>query len=246
MTQSIRWQDILDILLVAFIIYRTFLFIKGTRAVQIIIGFIIVLFVFYFSKKFELFTIGWILNNFVGSIILVIVVIFQNDIRRILLAIGRSPFLKKISYVRETFFYDELTNACIAMGQKKTGALIVIERDIGLEEFMEVGVMLDSEVNSELIISIFQKTSPLHDGAIIIREGKIRAAGCILPLALKGDIDKRFGTRHRAAIGITEVTDAFVIVVSEESGRLSHAAGGDIVTGINGDELKSELRRHLG
>jgi uncharacterized protein (TIGR00159 family) len=245
MIQSLRWQDILDILLVAFIIYRTFLFIKGTRAVQIIIGFIIVLFLFYFSKKFELFTIGWILNNFVGSIILVIIVIFQSDIRRILLAIGRSPFFKKISYVKETFFYDELSNACVAMGQKKTGALIVIEREIGLEEFMEIGIMLDAELKAELIISIFQHTSPLHDGAMIIREGKIRAAGCILPLALKGDIDKRFGTRHRAAIGITEVTDALVVVVSEETGKLSYAFGGEIVTNVSGDELKRILKEHL-
>jgi len=246
MIQLLRWQDVLDVLLVAFIIYRTFLLIKGTRAVQIIIGFIIVFFVFYFSKKFELFTIGWILNNFVGSIVLIIVVIFQSDIRRILLAIGRSPFFKQMSYVKETLFYDELCNACVAMGQKKTGALIVIERKIGLEEFMEVGVMLDAEVNAELIISIFQPKSPLHDGAMIIREGRIRASGCILPVALKGDIDKRFGTRHRAAIGITEVTDALVFVVSEESGRLSYAYGGDIVTNVSGDDLKRVLRERLG
>ncbi len=246
MIQSLRWQDILDILLVAFVIYRTFVFIKGTRAVQIIIGFIIVFFFFYFSKKFELFTIGWILNNFVGSIVLVIVVIFQSDIRRILLAIGRSPFFNKISYVKETLFYDELSNACVAMGQKKTGALIVIGREIGLEEFMEIGVMLDAEVNAELIISIFQQKSPLHDGAMIIREGRIRASGCILPLALKGDIDKRFGTRHRAAIGITEVTDALAVVVSEESGKLSYAFRGDIFTNMSGEELKRALKEYLG
>jgi len=246
MIQTLRWQDIIDILLVAFIIYRTFVFIKGTRAVQIIIGFIIVFFVFYFSKKFELFTIGWILNNFVGSIVLIIVVVFQSDIRRILLAIGRNPFFKKISYVKETLFYDELSKACVAMGKKKTGALIVIEREIGLEEFMEIGTMLDAEINTELIISIFQNKSPLHDGAMIIREGRIRASGCILPLALKGDIDKHFGTRHRAAIGITEVTDALAVVVSEETGRLSYALGGHIHTHVSGDELKDILRKYLG
>ena len=246
MIHLLRCQDVIDVLLVAFIIYRTFLLIKGTRAVQIIIGFIIVFFIFYFSKKFELFTIGWILNNFVGSIVLIIVVIFQSDIRRILLAIDRSPFFKQMSYVKETLFYDELCNACVAMGQKKNGALIVIERKIGLEEFMEVGIMLDAEVNAELIISIFQSKSPLHDGAMIIREGRIRASGCILPLALKGDIDKRFGTRHRAAIGITEVTDALVFVVSEESGKLSYAYGGDIVTNVSGDDLKRVLKERLG
>lgn len=241
MIQSLRWQDVIDIVLVAFIIYRTLVFIKGTRAVQIIIGFIIVLSVFHFSNKFELFTIGWILNNFVGSIILVIVVIFQNDIRKILLAIGRSPFFKKISYVKETLFYDELISACVSMQQRRVGALIVVEREIGLEEFMEIGVRFDAEVNAELIMSIFQQKSPLHDGAMIIREGRIVSASCILPLAMKGGMDKQFGTRHRAAIGITEVTDAISIVVSEENGKLSYASQGNITTGVTTDDLKKAL-----
>lgn len=246
MIPSIRWQDVLDILLVSFILYRTFLLIKGTRAIQLIIGFIVIFFIFYFSKKLELFTLGWILNNFVGSIILVIVVIFQNDIRRMLLALGRSPFFKKITYVEETLFYDELANACTVMAKRKTGALIVIEREIGLEEFMEIGIKMDASVNTELIISVFQPTSPIHDGALIIREGRIRAASCILPLTLKGDLDKAFGTRHRAAIGITEVTDAVAVVVSEEKGRISYAYRGEIFTDITGDELKKMMKELLG
>lgn len=246
MIPSIRWQDVLDILIVSFIIYRTFLLIKGTRAIQLIIGVIVIFFIFYFSKKLELFTLGWILNNFVGSIILVIVVIFQNDIRRMLLALGRSPFFKKITYVEETLFYDELSNACVIMGQRKTGALIVIEREVGLEEFMEIGIKMDASVNTELMLSIFQQASPIHDGALIIREGKIRAASCILPLTLQGDIDKAFGTRHRAAIGITEVTDAVALVVSEEKGLISYAYKGEIFTDINGDELKKVLKELLG
>ncbi|HBE45524.1 MAG TPA: TIGR00159 family protein, partial [Deltaproteobacteria bacterium] len=181
MIELIRWQDIVDILIVAFIIYRILLLIKGTRAGQLITGLIIIFIVFYLSKKLELVTLGWIFNNLVSSIILVIVVIFQDDIRRMLMAIGRNPFFRNIPYIKETLFFDELINACVIMAKRRTGALIVIEREVGLEEFMEIGIRLDAEVNTELILSIFQTASPLHDGAMIIREGRIKAASCILP-----------------------------------------------------------------
>jgi len=240
-----RWQDILDILVVAFIVYKTFLLIKGTRAIQLIVGFIIVLFVFYLAKTLELFTLGWIFNSFVGSIILVIVVIFQSDIRRVLVALGRSPFFKKITYVQETLFYDELTNACTIMGKRRNGALIVIEREVGLEEFMEIGIRLDAEMNTELIVSIFQNASPLHDGAMIVREGRIRAAGCVLPLTTDENLDKSLGTRHRAAIGITEVTDAFAVVVSEEHGTISYAYKGEFSARVSADALKKALKEVL-
>ena len=131
MMPDLRWQDIVDVVIVSFIIYKTFLLIKGTRAIQLILGLIIVMFVFALAKEFGLFTIGWIFNSFVGSIIFVIVVIFQDDIRRLLLALGRSPFFKKITYVQETLFYDELSNACVVMAKRKIGALIVIEREVG-------------------------------------------------------------------------------------------------------------------
>jgi diadenylate cyclase len=245
MIAHLRWQDALDVLIVAFIIYRTFLLVKGTRASQLIVGIIIIVFVFYLSKKLELFALGWILNNFVSSIILVIVVVFQNEIRRVLLALGRSPFFKKITYVEETLFFDELSNACTVMANKKTGALLVIEREVGLEEFMEIGVRLDAEVNAELILSVFQYASPLHDGAMIIREGRIRAASCILPLAMRDTIDKQLGTRHRAAIGITEMTDAVALVVSEEKGKISYAFKGELHWNVDGDTLKSVLREVL-
>lgn len=245
MTELFRWQDALDIIVVSFIIYRILLFIKGTRATQLLIGIIIIFFVFYVSKKLELFTLSWILGNFVGSIIIILVVIFQDDIRRMLLAIGRSPFLRRISYLEETMFYDTLANACNIMSKRKIGALIVIERDVGLEEFMEIGVRLDAELNTELILSIFNTSSPLHDGATIIREGRIRAAGCILPLTQREDLDKSFGTRHRAAIGISEITDAIAIAVSEEKGYISYAYRGEIHKKISGEELKTVLKELL-
>jgi diadenylate cyclase len=160
----------------------------------------------------------------------------------VLLALGRSPFFKKITYVEETLFFDELSNACTVMANKKTGALLVIEREVGLEEFMEIGVRLDAEVNAELILSVFQYASPLHDGAMIIREGRIRAASCILPLTMRDTIDKQLGTRHRAAIGITEVTDAVALVVSEEKGKISYAFKGELHWNVDGDTLKKVLR----
>jgi diadenylate cyclase len=245
MISALRWQDILDILVVSFIIYRTFLLIKGTRAIQLIVGCIIIFLAFYISKKLELFTLGWIFSNFVGSIIFVIVVIFQDEIRRVLLALGRSPFFKKITYVEETLFYGEISSACLAMSSRKIGALIVIEREVGLGEFMEIGTRLDAEVNTELILSIFQHSSPLHDGAMIIREGRIKAAGCILPLALKDGIDKSLGTRHRAAIGITEVADALVLVVSEEKGYVSYAYKGEIFIDVSEETLRKVLKEVL-
>ncbi len=238
-------KDVVDILIVSFIIYKTFLLIKGTRAIQLILGLVIVIFVFSLAEKIGLFTIGWIFNNFVGSIIFVIVVIFQNDIRRLLIALGRSPFFKKITYVQETLFYDELVNACVVMAKRKTGALIVLEREVGLEEFMEVGVRLDAEVNTELIVSMFQTTTPLHDGAMIMREGRIKAAGCVLPLTTNDELDKQFGTRHRAGLGITEVTDAVSIIVSEEKGYVSFAYKGEITVDVGAENLKKTLKELL-
>ncbi len=245
MTSIVRWQDLLDILIVAFIIYRVFLLIKGTRALQLVIGLIVIFFAFYLSKELEFFTLGWILNNFVGSIILVIVVIFQNEIRRVLFVLGRRPFFGRITYVEETFFYEELATACMAMSKRRIGALIVIERENGLDEFMEIGAKIDADVNAELLLSIFQHASPLHDGAVVIKEGRIRAASCVLPLSTRDNIDKELGTRHRAAMGITEVTDAISIVVSEESGQISYSYGGDIVRNVSSETLKKSLRELL-
>jgi diadenylate cyclase len=239
---DIRWQDILDILIVAFIIYRVLLLIKGTRALELVIGLILIFFVFYVSKRLELFTLGWILNNFVASIVLVIVVIFQNEIRRFLFVLGRSPFFSRITYVEETLFYEELVNACVVMSKKKTGALVVIEREMGLDEFMEGGVRIDADVNTELMVSIFQPTSPLHDGALVIKQGRVKAASCVLPLSTRDNIDKELGTRHRAAMGITEVADDISVVVSEQSGNISYSYGGDIVRNVSAETLKKALK----
>lgn len=241
MNLHLRWQDALDVIIIAFIVYKILLLIKGTRASQLALG-LIILFCFYFiSKKLGLSALTWIFDNFFTYIVLIVVILFQDDIRRMLLSIGRSPYLKRISYLEETFFFDELINAVTVLSANRIGALIVIEREIGLEEFMEVGTRLDAEVNSELLVSIFQQASPLHDGAVIIKEGKIRAARCILPLSMNDLQPKGLGTRHRAALGISEITDAIAIVVSEEKGTISYAHRGSLNLGLRPENLKKVL-----
>lgn len=245
MTSYLRWQDLLDIILIAFVVYRILLFIRGTRAVQLLFGLLILFCFFYLSKKLELSAVSWILDNFFTYVVLIVVIIFQDDIRRMLLALGRSPYLKKISYVEETLFFDELINACTIMSKNKIGALIVIERKVGLEDFMEIGTRLDAEVNAELLLSIFQPKSVLHDGAVIIKEGRIKAARCILPLSMNEDEAKGLGTRHRAALGISEITDAIAICVSEEKGHISYAIKGSFYLNVKADALKKALRELL-
>lgn len=241
MSLYLRWQDILDIIIIAFIVYKVLLLIRGTRASQLAFG-LIILFCFYFiSKKLGLSALTWIFDNFFTYIVLIVVIIFQDDIRRMLLAIGRSPYLKKISYLEETLFFDELVGALTILSTNRIGALIVIEREIGLEDFMEIGTRLDAEVNSELLVSIFQHASPLHDGAVIIKEGKIRAARCILPLSMDDLKAKGLGTRHRAALGITEITDAVAIAVSGEKGTISYSYRGSLNLDVRPEELKKTL-----
>lgn len=246
MLENFRWVlDLLDILLVAFIIYRIILLIKGTRAVQMLVGLAVLLIVYVGSQVGGLYTLNWILNNFLSSIILVIVVIFQNDIRRALIHVGRNPFFADLSFREETQVIDELCRGCAALAQKQLGALIVIERETGINDFLEVGVELDAKPSSALLHSIFHHASPLHDGAVIIQRGRITRAGCFLPLTQDPEVSPQFGTRHRAAIGLTELVDAVVIVVSEETGRISVVVGGKITRNLEVSTLKKVLNRLL-
>jgi len=246
MLSNFRWfLDLLDILLVAFIIYRIILLIKGTRAVQMLVGLAVLLIVYVASQIGGLYTLNWILDNFLSSIILVIVVLFQHDIRRALIHVGRNPFFADLSFREETKVIDEICKGCDALLQKHLGALIVIERETGINDFLEVGVELDAKPSSALIQSIFQHVSPIHDGAVIIQRGRLTRAGCFLPLTQNPDISPRYGTRHRAALGLTELVDAVVIVVSEETGRVSVVVGGKITRELEVATLKKVLNRLL-
>ncbi len=246
MLENFRWVlDLLDIVLVAFIIYRIILLIKGTRALQMLIGLAVLLIVYVASQVGGLYTLNWILNNFLSSIILVIVVIFQNDIRRALMHVGRNPFFADLSFREETQVIDELCRACATLAQKQLGALIVIERETGINDFLEIGVELDAKPSVALIHAIFHHASPLHDGAVVIQRGLITKAGCFLPLTQDPRVSPQYGTRHRAAIGLTELVDAVVIVVSEETSRIAVVVGGKITRDLEVATLKKVLNRLL-
>lgn len=246
MMKDFRWLlDALDIALVAFIIYRIILLIKGTRAVQMLLGLAVILAVYVASQLTGLYTLQWILDNFLTSIVLVVVVIFQSDIRRALMHVGRNPFFADVSYREETQVIDELVTAAINLASKKIGALVVIERETGLKSFLEVGVEVDAKVTADLITAIFLPRSPIHDGALVLQHGRLKKAGCFLPLSQNPDISKSLGTRHRAAIGLTEVVDAVTIVVSEETGKISVVVGARMTRDLDSTSLRRILTRLL-
>ena len=242
---NLRWNDLLDIFLVACIIYWIILLIKGTRAVQMLFGLAVIFLVYLGSKVTGLFTLQWILDNFISSIVIVIVVLFQHDIRRALISVGKNPFFSDISYREETEIIEELVRACVNLASKKIGALIVIERETGLKDLLEMGVEIDAKVAGDLITSIFLPYSPIHDGAVIIQQGRLKQSGCFLPLSQSQEISKTFGTRHRAAIGLTELVDAVTIVVSEETGKISVVVGGKITRDLDSSSLRRILKRLL-
>lgn len=242
---NIRVLDILDITIVAFVIYRIILLIKGTRAVQMLLGLAVILAVYVASRIGDLHTLNWFLSNFLSSIILVIVVIFQNDIRRALMHVGRNPFLGGGSYQEESALIEEMVKACVALANRKIGALIVIERETGIKDILESGTPLDAQISCDLVRAIFMPQSPLHDGALVVQQGRISLAGCFLPLTQGSNLSSELGTRHRAAIGLTELADAIAIVVSEETGKISVAVNGGMTRNLDATNLKKVLGRLL-
>jgi uncharacterized protein (TIGR00159 family) len=238
--------DTLDIILVALIKYYVIRLIEGTRALQVLLGFVLLIVLYYVSQR-GLFTLNWILGQFLGSIIIIVVILFQNDIRRGLAAIGRRPFLLKMSPGKsKELFTEEIVKAASYMANRHIGALMAIERVNSLSDFVEIGMRIDALVSRELIISIFNPSSPLHDGGIIIVGNRILSAGSFFPLATDPDLERELGTRHRAAIGLSLETDAIVIVVSEETGIVSLAVGGEIKRGLDATSLQNQLLDLLG
>jgi len=235
----IRWQDILDILIVSYIIYRIILLIRGTRAMQMLAGIAVLILVYFAAKTLELLTLYWLLGTFLSSLFLIIIILFQRDIRRALTRVGQTPFTK----TREETIHalDEIVTAAVSMSNRQVGALMVIERETGLMDYIESGHPVDSKVSWQLLVSIFQTSSPLHDGGVIIREGRILTARCVLPLTKNPYISKRLGTRHRAALGLSEETDAAIVVVSEETGKISLVQHGAISTDLDRKSLRSRL-----
>src|SRR6185295_1850616 len=238
---SLRLIDLLDVGIVAFIVYRVLLLIKGTRAMQMLTGLGILGIGFYVSSTFELFTTHWLLSYFFDYLILIVIVLFQDDLRRALTHVGKNPFFAGASAEEEREMVDEIARAATRLASERTGALIVLERETGLKNFIDTGSKLDARVKSELLYSIFAPTSPIHDGAVIITHGRVAAAGCFLPLSKDPNIDKRYGTRHRAALGLTEDSDSIVVLVSEEAGEAHLVKNGKITTNLNEQELRESL-----
>jgi uncharacterized protein (TIGR00159 family) len=238
---SMRWIDVIDILLVSYLVYRVLLLIKGTRTVQMLTGLGVLGIAFVGSIRFELFTLHWLLSYFFDSLILIVIVIFQDDLRQALTNVVKNPFFSSASEEEEREMVDEISKAATRMAHEKIGALFVIERETGLKNFIDTGAKIDAKVRSELLYSIFITSSPIHDGAVIISNARISAAGCFLPLSKNPNIDKKLGTRHRAAIGLTEETDAIVILVSEEAGEAHLVRNGKMTKNLNEEELRSSL-----
>jgi uncharacterized protein (TIGR00159 family) len=237
---NIRWQDVIDILVVAYIIYQVFIFIKGTRAVQILIGLAVIFVAFLIARKVELLTVNWLLSNFLSSVILVIIILFKTEIRRVLAQVGRSPFVRTPAETLQTI--EEVIKACVYLSSRLTGALIVLERQTGLMDYAKTGTTIDARVSWELLVSIFHAQSPVHDGAVIIQNSKLTAAGCYFPLSRSTKLSKSYGSRHRAALGLSEEADAAVVVVSEETGRISVAINGRFTRGLDSTTLKRVLQ----
>ncbi len=236
-----RLIDVLDIFVVSYIVYRVLLLIKGTRAVQMLTGLGVLGLAFVVSIRLELFTLHWLLSYFFDALILIVIVIFQDDLRRGLTHVGKNPFFSSSSAEEEREMIEEISKAAARLAKERIGALIVIERETGLKNFIDTGSKIDARVRSELIYSIFITTSPIHDGAAIVSNGRIAAAGCFLPLSKNPNIEKKLGTRHRAAIGLSEETDAIIILVSEEAGAAHLVRNGKITPNLTEDELKSSL-----
>jgi diadenylate cyclase len=237
---SFRWQDIADILIVSYIIYRGIILIRGTRAVQMLGGAVVIAFFYFLSTTFDLLTLQLLLRYLLGSILLIIVVIFQEDIRRALTEMGRRPFAKNQKIAANDL--TEIISAVVSLSRKRIGALIIIERETGLLEYIETGFILDAQLLQQLLLAIFYPTSPMHDGAVVIRKGRIHSAGCVLPLSKNLDIDKRYGMRHRAALGLSERTDAVIITVSEETQEISIVKDGTIQLMRDEEHLEFALK----
>lgn len=238
----VTWRDLLDIGLVAFIFYQLILLVRGTRAVSVILGLVLVLAVYIASEEAGLFTLHWLLANFLSSLFLVVIILFQQDIRRALSEVGAGSLWRRRDLKAESL--DQIVVAATHMARRRIGALIVLERGVPLGDLVERGVDLSARLSKDLLVTIFFPNTPLHDGAVIIKGMQIKAAGCIMPLAsgLKGH---EYGTRHRAAVGVTEDTDAVAVVVSEERGAVSVAIRGKLTVDLDEIRLRRVLRKAL-
>jgi diadenylate cyclase len=233
-------RDILDIAIVGLAVYWLLMMLRGTRAIQILVGLVVLVAAALFSEIFQLVTLRLILDYFIQWAPIIIIVLFQHDIRRALARVGRG-FFPAVAAEQESQIVEEVVRSAQVLSQKRVGSLIVLERETGLDDQIEAGTVVDAEVSKELLVSLFLPYSPLHDGAVVIQKARIAYAGAILPLTLKKELPEGVGTRHRAAVGITEETDAVVVVVSEETAGISFVMSGEIVQNLTAPRLREVL-----
>ena len=242
----IGWWDIADILVVWILLYELMKLIRGTRAVQMALGGGLLVALFYGSRWGHLETVNWLVRNLFGYVVFAVIVLFQSDIRRALAHLGRAPFFQyfaKTEAAEESI--EEIVVATSNLAAQRIGAIIAIERQVGLRNYIEGGIRLDAVLTYDLLQSIFLPSSPLHDGAVIVQDDRVAAAACFLPLTVNPRLSKELGSRHRAAIGLTEENDSVAVVVSEETGNLSLVVDGQIERGLDADRLRARLRALL-
>ena len=240
-----RWWDLVDILIVAFLVYELLRFLRGTHAVQIALGGVVLAVLYWVSSIFNLQTVNWLLRTVVPVLVFGIIVVFQAEIRKGLAHLGRAPFLGGAARRRQEEVVDEIVLAATSLASERTGAILALERDPGLDVAAQAHLALDAVVTYDLLVSIFHPATPLHDGAVVLQGNRVAAAACFLPLTVNPELSRTLGSRHRAAIGLTEDTDAVAIVVSEETGTISIVEGGRIRRGLDGPALKKALLASL-
>jgi diadenylate cyclase len=247
---KINPTDIIEIIILAFIIYHLVKWVKNTRAWSLVKGLVVIMIFWLFAVIFELNVILWIISNTISVGIIAVIILFQPEFRKALEQLGQKNIMKTILYFDDSrdknekfsdHTVNEIIRATFELAKTKTGALIVIEEDMPLNDFESTGISIDSLISSELLINIFEHNTPLHDGAVILRGDRIAAATCYLPLSDNMQLSKDLGTRHRAGIGISEVSDSLTVIVSEETGKVSIAMGGKLIRNIDGDYLRSKL-----
>ena len=243
--QMVTWRDVVDIALVALVIYNLLLLIRGTRAVQMLLGIIFIAVAYYVAGLAKLLTLQEILANFLLVLPVAIIVLFQQEIRHALASFGRNPLWGLGTHRKVESTIKEIVLASTTLAERKIGALMVIQRLEGLRNYIENGVTIDAQVSYDLLINLFAPETPLHDGAVIIQQDRIAAAACFLPLTLNPELSKTSGSRHRAALGISEEADALAVVVSEETGTISMAIHGELIRDLDAKTLRNSLYKYL-
>ncbi len=239
-------KDLVEVAIVSYLFYRLLLLLRHTRAMRMVWGLVLIGLFGLVARLAEFRTLDWLLSNVYTYIVIAIIVLFQNEIRRLLTSLGRTAYLRSMRRGGEVDPIDEIVTAATGLAANRHGAIIVFEREMSLRQYADAGIRLDAAASYDLLVSIFNPATPLHDGAVIMRQGRIAAAACFLPLTLNPRLSRELGSRHRAGIGITEETDAVAVVVSEETGKISVVFNGEMDRGLDGKQLGDRLRALLG